>query len=354
MSSPTATATTTPSPSMLIRTYTVLLSLIDPWLFLSVSLRFIPQTISHILSTLPPLTALHTLLLSPSRFREAWFGQFWAYAGPRIRENAGPRVVLPLLDGRVTGGKVVEGKAVNKGVGGVVLEIGAAQGLWVNVFSDRYLYEDGDVMGAAVAGDQKSVSEGARKGEGRTKRPNTARTPVTHVYGVEPNPSHHAALRQAIVAAGLEDVYEIVPVGIEDLSSSPAFPSPTTSNGGKSKNKKWDGNISPGSVDCIVSVLCLCSIPDPEQHIRELYALLRPGGRWYCFEHVRNDYNWFMRLYQRFVNLAWPHLIGGCQLCRPTEKTLREAGPWTSIDVGHPDDELWHHTVPHILGVFTK
>ncbi|RYC55036.1 hypothetical protein CHU98_g11171 [Xylaria longipes] len=166
---------------------------------------------------------------------------------------------------------------------------------------------------------------------------------VTRVYGVEPNPAQHPALRQAVKDAGLEDVYEVVPVGIEDLSSS-----------GEGKTKKWDGNIEPGSVDCIVSVLCLCSIPDPERHIPELYRLLRPGGRWYVYEHVKIEHHWYMRFYQRFLNLIWPHFIGGCELCRRTENTLREAGPWASIDIGQPPPVMWYHSLPHILGVLTK
>ncbi|KAH8163711.1 hypothetical protein CIB48_g4536 [Xylaria polymorpha] len=249
--------------------------------------------------------------------------------------TAKPRV-LPLLDGRTSRGVETE-TPTGPGVGGVVIEIGAGSGLWVDVFSDRYL---------------------------AAERGNSARSKITRVYGVEPNPAQHPALRQAVEDAGLQDVYEIVPVGIEDLSSA------------KGRQKKWDGNIEPESVDCIVSVLCLCSIPDPERHIRELYGFLRPGGRWYVYEHVKCEYSWYMRLYQRksgspidvigtpalltfiraigILNLAWPHLIGGCELCRQTGKTLREAGSWTTIDIGQPPDEQWFGTVPHILGVFTK
>lgn len=145
------------------------------------------------------------------------------------------------------------------GIAGVVLEVGPGSGLWVDVFSDRHM--------------QSSSS---------------ARGKITRVYGVEPNTSHHAALRRAVEVAGLQDVYEIVPVGIEDLSSSA---------GGE--KKKWEDSIEPGSVDCVVTILCLCSVPDPERHIRELYELLRPGGRWYVYEHVRCRYSWYMRVYQR-------------------------------------------------------
>ncbi|KAI0967359.1 S-adenosyl-L-methionine-dependent methyltransferase [Xylaria arbuscula] len=318
-----------PKPASLKdRTIQAIQGLLDPWLFLKLSASFLPATITHIFRTHSLPSALHIIFLSPSRFREAWFGQFWTVAGPQVREGASPRVI-PLLDGRTSGGQVTE-RLVHEGVGGVVLEIGSGAGYWVDLFSDRHLYE-------------KQEGSDEQKGQ-LVKRADTARTKITHVYGVEPNASHHAALRRAVSAAGLEDIYEVVPVGIEDLSSvSPA-------NG----RKKWDGSIEPESVDCIVSVLCLCSIPDPKRHIRELYELLRPGGRWYIYEHVRVKYSWYIRLYQRLINIFWPRFIGGCELMRQTEATIRETGPWSHIDVGQPIDEMWFSTVPHILGVFTK
>ncbi|KAI3326146.1 S-adenosyl-L-methionine-dependent methyltransferase [Xylariaceae sp. AK1471] len=333
------------STSRLTRVIDAFWGLLDPWMFLSLSASFLPQTVTSLFRT----RAFH-VLLSPSRFREAWFGQFWSYAGPDVRKAAGSNV-LPLLDGRTSNGRVIE-EPTGPGVGGVVVEIGPASGLWVEIFSDRHLYEDAsasegidDGQSSTTHREHNAVNSDDSKKKKKKKRANTARSKITRVYGVEPNASHHTALRRSVEAAGLQDVYEIVPVGIEDLSS-------TSVSGGK--NKKWEGSIEPDSVDCIVSVLCLCSIPDPERHIRELYELLRPGGRWYVYEHVRCEYSWYMQLYQRLINLVWPHFIGGCELCRQTEKTLREAGPWTSIDIGQPPAEPWYHSVPHILGVLTK
>ncbi|TRX92052.1 hypothetical protein FHL15_007149 [Xylaria flabelliformis] len=327
------------SDSLLTRTKEAFWGLLDPWLFLQLSASFIPQTTRHIFSTHPFSSGL-SILFSPSRFRDLWFGHFWAFAGPQVREGAGPRV-LPLLDGRTSRG-VVTDSPTGPGVGGVVLEVGAGSGLWVEVFSDRYLAPSRD-----------DASGGGGGGGG------TARTKITRVYGVEPNPAQHPALRRAVEDAGLQDVYEIVPVGIEDLSSSSA----AAAEDKTTKKKKWDGNIEPESVDCIVSVLCLCSIPDPERHIRELYSLLRPGGRWYVYEHVLVEYSCvdissaILLTSTRaigFLNLVWPHFIGGCEMCRQTEKTLREAGPWAKIDLGQPPAEMWYHCLPHILGVLTK
>jgi len=107
---------------------------------------------------------------------------------------------------------------------------------------------------------------------------------IEKVYGVEPGLESHPGLRRRAKEAGLEGVYEILPVGIEDISK--------VSVDGASFVEK-------GSVDCIVSLLCLCSIPEPEKNIKELYGYLKEGGRWYVFEHVVVDEaNWPMRAYQ--------------------------------------------------------
>lgn len=108
---------------------------------------------------------------------------------------------------------------------------------------------------------------------------------LTKIYGVEPNPQSADALRQRVREVGLGDVYEVVPVGIESLSDPAA----------------WTGTtIEPGSIDCIVSILCMCSIPDQEKNAKALYELLKPGGRWYVYEHVKAERGGILiSLYQR-------------------------------------------------------
>ncbi|KAI1366184.1 S-adenosyl-L-methionine-dependent methyltransferase [Xylaria arbuscula] len=291
---------------LLARTSEAFMGLLYPWLFLKLSLSFLPATISHILHTQESLpSALRLIFLSPSRFREAWFGQFWTVAGPQVRESAKARV-LPLLDGRTTQGRVTD-RPTGPGIGDVCMEIGPGSGLWVDIFSNRHLLQSSAdrVGGSGEEGKEDTAAETVS---------GTARSEITRVYGVEPNAAHHPALRRAVEDAGLKGIYEIVPVGIEDLSSSSGdSDSDATLTG---RRKKWEGSIAPGSIDCIVSVLCLCSIPDPKQHIHELYELLRPGGRWYVYEHVLVRYSWYMRLYQRkFSPVIFPScLIAICAL----------------------------------------
>ncbi|KAI0179338.1 S-adenosyl-L-methionine-dependent methyltransferase [Hypoxylon sp. FL1284] len=298
--------------------------LLDPWMFLGTAAACLPHAIAALIQD-RGLGATLPVLLRPRALQDAWFGYFWGrVAAPGIREGAEPRVVA-LLEGRTVAGRVVDEGDLGEEergppVAGVVLEVGAGSGLWVDVFP-RFVAQE-------------------ETGSGDVRRRRGATGGVTRVYGVEPSRDQHANLRRAITRAGLDDVYRIAPVGVEGLEHF--------------RDDDGSGGIEKGSVDCIVTILCLCSIPDPGVNVRELYGYLKEGGRWYAYEHVRCEHSWYMRLYQRFINVFWPHFLGGCQLCRQTEKTLREAGPWTKINVGQPPDEPWFHSVPHILGVFTK
>lgn len=231
--------------------------LLNPWLLMIETLYQLPPTILQLFHN----HTLHAAILHPSRLQSAWFGNVWTTLGPGIRNMAEPRVV-PLLEGSVANGQVVaamgesgqddgHGQQQQRGLRGTVLEVGPGTGLWVPLFAKLHL-----------------------SGRG-----------ITRVYGVEPHPDVHAALRQNIAAAGMDDIYEIVPVGIEDLAAS--------------------GRVARESVDCIVSIMCLCGIPDPEFNIREIYGYLKPGGTWYVYEHVKcgsermRESGLFMRAYQR-------------------------------------------------------
>ncbi|KAM0432392.1 hypothetical protein ACHAPT_004936 [Fusarium lateritium] len=289
----------------------LLYHLINPYLFMSISLRFLPGTILDLLRA-----ADFRTLLSPSAFKDAWFGNTWAFVGPQVKVNAEKRVI-PLLEGRVRGGEVVE-DVVNPPIDGLVLEIGAGSGMWADVFAK--------VGGGIDHDEQLRHRKGGSNG-------------LTRVYGIEPNPKSAAALRRRVKEVGLEGVYEVVPVGIESINDPTA----------------WDGRIEPGSVDCIVTILCLCSIPEPEKNIKLLYQSLKKGGRWYAYEHVRVENGGFLlRAYQWVTNLVWSQAMGSCRMCRATGKTLREAGPWEKIDLAPPVGEPRFELLPHVLGTLTK
>ena len=165
---------------------------------------------------------------------------------------------------------------MGKPVNGVVLEIGAGSGMWADVFA-------------------KVNTSGGDEGEARRRK--GAAPGLTRVYGIEPNPTSAAALRRRVKDVGLEGTYEVVPVGIEQMNDPTA----------------WAGRIEPGSVDCIVTILCLCSIPEPEKNIKLLYDCLKKGGRWYVYEHVQVDVRrggYLLRLYQREFQICQDEEFG--------------------------------------------
>jgi cyclopropane fatty-acyl-phospholipid synthase-like methyltransferase len=100
---------------------------------------------------------------------------------------------------------------------------------------------------------------------------------VTKIYGVEPNKDHHELLRKRIKEAGLSDLYVIVPVGVEEL------------------DEKWVGK---SSLDSVVTIQCLCSVPRPRDMIYALYGYVKEGGQWIVYEHVVTHQGGLIALYQ--------------------------------------------------------
>ncbi|PNY25408.1 Methyltransferase-like protein 7B [Tolypocladium capitatum] len=289
------------------------LHLTDPWLFMAISAQYLPRTVTDIISS-----GEFYKLLSLSAFSEALFGNFWARVGPSVKA-AGEERVIPLLEGRVSGGRI-HVDVVGTPVHGTVIEVGAGSGMWADVF-------------ARIGGGSGSTARD------RARKRKQAVPTITKIYGVEPNPQSAAALRKRVEDVGLGDVYEVVPVGIESVSDPDA----------------WAGQIQPGTVDCIVGVLCLCSIPDPEENIKHLYRLLKPGGHWYVYEHVKATRGGpLISLYQRIVNIPWSFFVGSCRICRPTRDSLLAAGPWQKTDLVQPPEEPPYQVMPHILGTLTK
>lgn len=188
-------------------------NLLRPIQILAISLYFMFDTILHLL-----LTFQISTFLSISAFQSAWFARFWAFFGPLSAENAAP-AVMPLLQNHARG---------------VCLDIGPGSGQWL------YLFQ-------------------------RANNPD-----ITKIYGVEPNVGLHPALRESARKAGLENVYEVIGCGAEELQTK--------------------GGLQPGSIDTIITVQCLCSIPTPQKIIKELYPLLKSGGQWLVFEHIKTKY----------------------------------------------------------------
>lgn len=90
------------------------------------------------------------------------------------------------------------------------------------------------------------------------------------IYGVDPNPHFVDVVGPKLKKLGLQDKYKLLTCGIED-----------------SDILRSEG-ITEGSMDTILSIQVMCSVPDPKSAMKEVWKLLKPGGSFVFWEHVRN------------------------------------------------------------------
>jgi ubiquinone/menaquinone biosynthesis C-methylase UbiE len=86
-----------------------------------------------------------------------------------------------------------------------------------------------------------------------------------------------------------------------------------------------------GSFDCVVSTFTLCSIADVSQALREVYRVLKSGGRFLFLEHgLSPDAN--IQKWQRRLNWLEMRLADGCRLDRDLRQLIA-AQPFASAEV---------------------
>ncbi len=83
---------------------------------------------------------------------------------------------------------------------------------------------------------------------------------IDHIYGVELNPSFISPLLAEVETAELQGKYTVISGAVEDERLLAEF------------------GLKAGSVDSIVCIGTLCSVSNPEQTMRWMYKLLKPGG----------------------------------------------------------------------------
>lgn len=137
-----------------------------------------------------------------------------------------------------SGGEPVVGPLL-KDARGVVLEVGSGTGNWLHLYNAKQ---------------------------------------ITKFYSIEPNRGHHEALLLKARQTGLFDVFELIPERVEDLQGR--------------------AGIEKSSIDTVSTLQVLCSIDEPGAMISELYELLKPGGSWLVYEHVKTRFGGPITWYQ--------------------------------------------------------
>ncbi len=99
-----------------------------------------------------------------------------------------------------------------------------------------------------------------------------------------------------------------------------------------------------GAFDCIVSTITLCSIPEVEQAMAELFRILKPGGRILFLEHGLSP-DAKVNKWQRRLNWLQRRVGDGCTLTLDVPKLL-VTQPFSSVEV----DNFYMEQTPRTHG----
>lgn len=178
---------------------------------------------------------------------------------------------------------------------------------------------------------------------------------IKAIYGAEPCLGLHGELRARADAEGVGDKYTILGCSVEATALLPALKNHGVISDSAEKLP------AQGLFDTILCVRVLCSVPNPEQTIRELYALLKPGGKVLVTEHVVNPWRTakgsiIARLMQTFYQMiGWSWFLGDCSLTRDTGEMLKKAadadGGWESVDL---EPSFGRSPLSYVSGVLVK
>lgn len=83
--------------------------------------------------------------------------------------------------------------------------------------------------------------------------------------------------------------------------------------------------VDSDSVDHVLTTWTLCSIPQPERALAEIYRVLRPGGRFHFAEHGRSPDPKVARWQDRLTPIQ-RRVAGGCHLNRPIQTLIETSG----------------------------
>jgi ubiquinone/menaquinone biosynthesis C-methylase UbiE len=83
--------------------------------------------------------------------------------------------------------------------------------------------------------------------------------------------------------------------------------------------------LDDASVDCALSTMTLCTIPDLQAALGEIRRILKPGGQLHFFDHGLSEDDSTQKLQHRLTPM-WTRVAGGCHLDRPIADEIESAG----------------------------
>ncbi|KAH6645352.1 methyltransferase type 11 [Truncatella angustata] len=156
---------------------------------------------------------------------------------------------------------------------------------------------------------------------------------VSQVYGIEPNSSYKDGIKTKVEKHNLGDKYKLIISGIED-----------------SQVLRAEG-ITEGSLDTVLCIQVLCAVKDPKTVMKEIWKLLKPGGKFIFWEHGWSRSH-LTAVEQAVLNPAWSTFIG-CHMTRNVLADIINGGEWENPeDIEEPEDLV--SCLPRIQGVLVK
>jgi ubiquinone/menaquinone biosynthesis C-methylase UbiE len=157
---------------------------------------------------------------------------------------------------------------------------------------------------------------------------------VTGLHGTVVEVGFGSGLNVPLYPAAVEKVYAIEPSTVaKRLASERVAASPVAVEFAGLDGQKLP--LATESVDAALSTFTLCTIPEVDLALIELYRVLKPGGQLHFLEHGLSDDPAVEKWQHRF-NGVQQIVCGGCNLDRPIDRLLADAG----FELGEVDHEF--------------
>ena len=83
--------------------------------------------------------------------------------------------------------------------------------------------------------------------------------------------------------------------------------------------------LASHTIDFVVSTWNLCSIPHPDIALKEIFRILKPGGRFIFIEHGKSPKGAVAKI-QKLLTPISKSLLGGCHLDREIDRLIGSVG----------------------------
>lgn len=107
------------------------------------------------------------------------------------------------------------------------------------------------------------------------------------------------------------------------------------------------------SFDSVVVTLVLCMVDNVNSVLDEIYRVLKPGGKFYFYEHIHSSNQRRSRV-ENYINPIWRILSTGCNLNRNTNELIMNH-KFSESKVEIKDLQLWFPwlSITNIVGFAT-